>query len=162
MDKIISLVLKEFSDENISIDVLENSVKIVTSSNCITINNRIREPRTGPYRSRRNYTGPVPTNPIQPVSTQNVDTVKDKIVSDPLLPVQKLAGHTIIEEKLSVMPHDPSNNLFRELTNNFIVQQRQPGLVEVVGKLDNESNIVPLTPKESLIAREMGLVLPYS
>lgn len=149
MERIISLVLKEFSDENISIDVNENSVKIVTSSNSITINNRIRETRTGIYRSRRNVSG-------------NVIPVKDEGVWRPSVTesMEQTAKITPIKERLSVIGFDKSLDLYREITNDFIVKQKAPGLIEVLGKLDKDSNIISLTSEDSLIARNMGLYVP--
>lgn len=140
MDRAISLVLKEFSDENISIDVHENSVEIVTDSNSIVINNRVRGPKNGSYRSRMTH-------------SEKLLSVNDKVELRPTF------SSILIRGDLSVVPHDASKDLYREPDNNFIVKQREPGLVEVIGKLDKELKIVPLTVEESLTAQNMGLLI---
>lgn len=67
MERILAVVLKEFSShENITIDVHENSVKIITSETSVTINNRTKEVVSGfcrrPGYKSGNYVTPQRAN----------------------------------------------------------------------------------------------------
>jgi hypothetical protein len=161
MDRIISLVLKEFSDENINIDVYEKSVKITTSSNSITINNRSREAKNGMYRSPRNqsYT-PYKVEPPYKIYNQEPQETQDNLSTIKLptsLQMNEDNNQVVIKEKLNVTEFDAPKYLYRESKHNFIVKQRSPGLVEVIGKLHDNGDIIPLTSKELEIAHDMGL-----
>lgn len=64
------------------------------------------------------------------------------------------------EGKLSVVPYDESRGLFREPNQNFIVYQVSPGVIAVVGKLNEADNkIDPLSAQEQGTAQAIGLVL---
>ena len=151
MERIISLVLKEFQHENITIDAHDNFVKIITSSNSITINNRSREPKNGMYRSPRNKIFPNNKNHIV-VSSPVTNILSQKERSFSLS-----SPHVTNKANLTVVVYDKSKYLYRELQHDFIVKQIQPGLIEVVGKLQG-SEIIPLTPELHIIAHTMGLI----
>lgn len=62
---------------------------------------------------------------------------------------------------LSVVPFDESRGLFRDPVHNFIVRQVTPGSIAVIGKRqESDNSIIPLTPQDKVIAREIGLVIP--
>lgn len=61
--------------------------------------------------------------------------------------------------ELTVVPYDQPNNLYREPTHNFIVHSSTPGIVIVIGILNDDNEIVPLTEQEKLTAKNYGLVI---
>jgi hypothetical protein len=62
--------------------------------------------------------------------------------------------------QLSVVPFDEGRGLFREPTHNFIVYQVKPGVIAVLGRLNEADNkIVALSPQEQATAQDIGLVL---
>jgi hypothetical protein len=62
--------------------------------------------------------------------------------------------------QLSVVPYDEARGLFREPNHNFIVYEVSPGVIAVIGKLNEaENKIVPLTAQEQVTAQNIGLVL---
>jgi len=62
--------------------------------------------------------------------------------------------------QLSVLPYDDERGLYREPNHNFIVCERGPGVIAVVGRLiEAENRIVALTDQEKVTAQNIGLVL---
>lgn len=62
--------------------------------------------------------------------------------------------------QLSVVPYDETRGLFREPNHNFIVYQVSPGVIAVLGKINEaENKIIPLSPQEQATAQAIGLVL---
>lgn len=62
--------------------------------------------------------------------------------------------------QLSVVLYDEERGLFREPNHNFIVYQASPGVIAVIGRINEADNkIVALTPQEQATAQAIGLVL---
>jgi hypothetical protein len=82
--------------------------------------------------------------------------VKSTTTSAPGVAVAPL----VIPQELTVVPYDLGNNLYREPNYNFIVYSSTPGVVIVIGVLDDETNeIVPITEHQKSAAKNLGLLI---
>lgn len=62
--------------------------------------------------------------------------------------------------QLSVIPYDEVRGLFKEPNHGFIVYQVGPGVIAVIGKLNEaENKIGPLSEQEKITAQTIGLVI---